>query len=83
MRAQFSAVYLFVVNLTGIGFGGTAVALITNYVFDNDNMLHYSMAIASTASGILSIVLLWMLLSIYRRAMNATERELAASPPGQ
>ena len=40
-------------------------------------MLHYSMAIASTISGILSIVLLWMLLSIYRRAMNETERALA------
>ena len=37
MRAQFSAVYLFVVNLTGIGFGGTAVALITDYVFRNDD----------------------------------------------
>lgn len=77
MRAQFSAVYLFVVNLTGIGFGGTAVALITDYVYRDDNMLHYSMAIASTISGILSILLLWMLLSIYRGAMNETERALA------
>jgi len=79
MRAQFSAVYLFVVNLTGIGFGGTAVALITDYVFRDDNMLHYSMAIASSLSGVLGIALLWKLLSIYRRAMNKTERELAGA----
>ncbi len=76
MRAQFSAVYLFVVNLTGIGFGGTAVALITDYVFGNDSMLHYSMAIVSGLSGALSIVLLRKLLSIYRCAMNESESAL-------
>ncbi len=80
MRAQFSAVYLFVVNLTGIGFGGTAVALITDFVFHNDAMLHYSMAIAATLSGVLSVLLLWVLLSIYRRAMDRQERE---RPGGQ
>ena len=77
MRAQFSAVYLFVVNLTGIGFGGTAVALITDYVFRNDAMLHYSIAIAAGVSGVVSVVLLWVLLSIYRRSMDLRERELA------
>ncbi|WP_446831686.1 MFS transporter [Candidatus Foliamicus sp.] len=78
MRAQFSAVYLFVVNLTGIGFGGTAVALITDYVFRSDDMLHYSIAIAAGASGVVSVALLWMLLSVYRRSMNERERELAS-----
>ena len=78
MRAQFSAVYLFVVNLTGIGFGGTAVALITDFVFRDDGMLHYSIAIAAGLSGLVSIILLWRLLAIYRRGMDARERELAA-----
>ena len=79
MRAQVSAVYLFVVNLTGIGFGGTAVALITDYVFRNDNMLHYSIAIAAGISGVISVALLWILLTIYRRSMDERERELAAA----
>ncbi len=77
MRAQFSAVYFFVVNLTGIGFGGTAVALITDFVFQDEAMLHYSIASAAALSGILSIILLWLLLSIYRRAMDVRERQLA------
>ena len=78
MRAQFSAVYLFVVNLTGIGFGGTAGALITDFVFHDDAMLHYSIAITAAVSGALSVVLLWLLLSIYRRGMDEREREIAA-----
>ena len=81
MRAQFSAVYLFVVNLTGIGFGGTFVALITDFVFRDEAMLHYSMATAAGLSGFVSIVLLWTLLSIYRRSMNARERQLASDTP--
>jgi len=78
MRAQFSAVYLFVVNLTGIGFGGTAVALITDFVFRDDGMLHYSIAIAAALSGAVSVILLWRLLGIYRRGMDDRERQLAA-----
>ncbi|MXW19753.1 MAG: MFS transporter [Gammaproteobacteria bacterium] len=77
MRAQFSAVYLFVVNLTGIGFGGTAVALITDFVFRDDDMLHYSIALTAGLSGLVSIILLWRLLAIYRRGMDAREQELA------
>ena len=78
MRAQFSAVYLFVVNLTGIGFGGTAVALITDFVFQDDGMLHYSIAITAALSGLVSVILLWRLLSIYRRGMDERERQIAA-----
>ena len=78
MRAQFSAVYLFVVNLTGIGFGGTAAALITDYVFRDDGKLHYSIALAAGLSGAISIVLLWRLLAIYRRSMDLREAQLAS-----
>ena len=45
MRGQASAVYLFVVNLIGLGLGPTAVALITDYVFRNDHAVHYSLLI--------------------------------------
>jgi MFS family permease len=39
MRGQVSAVYLFTVNLIGLGGGPTAVALLTDRVFHNDNMV--------------------------------------------
>lgn len=71
MRAQASALYLFVVALVSMGFGSTSVALITDFVFANDLKLHYSMAIVGAISGVLGLFFLWRLLPIYRRAMAA------------
>ncbi|MBK6599010.1 MAG: MFS transporter [Proteobacteria bacterium] len=50
LRAQVGALYLFFINLTGIGFGGTFTALFTDYVFGSDQMLHYSMAIVGAGA---------------------------------
>ena len=36
IRAQASAIYLLIGNMVGIGFGPTAIALITDYVFKDD-----------------------------------------------
>ncbi|MFK7958088.1 MAG: spinster family MFS transporter [Lysobacterales bacterium] len=70
MRAQMSAVYLFVVNLTGIGFGGTATALVTDFVFKDDNKLHWSMASIAAVGGILAAVLLAAALKPCRETMG-------------
>ena len=57
MRAQTSAIYLFVVALFSMGFGSTSVALITDFVFANDLKLHYSMAIVGRDQRRFRIVL--------------------------
>jgi MFS family permease len=72
MRAQVSAVYLFVVNLAGIGFGGTATALVTDYVFRDPLSLHWSMAVISVVAGLLSIVLLAMSIRPFRACVEKT-----------
>lgn len=71
MRAQVSAVYLFVVNLTGIGFGGTATALLTDYVFRDPMKLHLAMASIAAIGGTLAVVLLGLSLNPFRRAQAA------------
>ena len=57
MRAQASAVYLFVNNMVGLGLGPTAVALLTQYFFKDDTMVGYSLLsvsiISTAASGTL------------------------------
>jgi len=70
MRAQVSAVYLFVVNLAGIGFGGTATALVTDYVFRDPLSLHWSMAVISVGAGVLSIVLLSLSIKPFRACVE-------------
>ena len=45
LRAQAVSVYLLVVNLIGLGIGPTAVALLTDKVFGDDNAVGYSLAV--------------------------------------
>jgi MFS family permease len=60
MRGQASALYLFVINLIGLGLGPTAVALVTDYVFHNDNAVHYSLLIVGTIAHVGAALLLWL-----------------------
>ena len=71
LRAQVSAVYLFVVNLTGIGLGATVTALVTDYVFADDSMLRYAMTIVAAISGSLAILILWSAMAPFRNAAVA------------
>jgi len=66
MRGQTSAVYLFIVNLVGLGVGPTAVALVTDFVFANDLDLKWSMLIVGTIANLAAIVLLMAGLKPYR-----------------
>jgi hypothetical protein len=59
LRGQASAIYLFVVNLIGLGLGPTAVALMTDYVFRNDDAVRYSLLVVGTAAHLLAAGLLW------------------------
>lgn len=69
MRGQASAIYLFIVNLIGLGLGPTAVAMCTDYVFDDDAMLRYSLLIVSTAAGTTATILLWLGLKPFRNSI--------------
>jgi hypothetical protein len=44
-RGYRDAMYLVVVNLIGLRAGPTAVALLTDHLFHDDNMLRHSLAI--------------------------------------
>lgn len=60
MRGQASAVYLFVINLIGLGVGPTAVAMMTDYVFRDDYAVNYSLMTVSTLAHVASSLLLWL-----------------------
>jgi len=76
MRAQVSAMYLFVVNIIGLGLGPTVIALLTDHVFHNDNMLRYSLLIAATGAYLLSALLWWLGLKPFRRTVDHVEAAL-------
>jgi MFS family permease len=44
MRAQATAMFLFCTSIIGQGLGATSVALVTDFVFQNDQAIRYSLA---------------------------------------
>jgi MFS family permease len=65
-RARISAVMLFVVNLLAIGLGATYVALLTDRLFEDENLIHYALSLAAATVGPLILLALWR----YRLAVD-------------
>jgi len=59
MRGQASAIYLFVVNLIGLGIGPSAVAAATDWVFEDDQAVRYSLVSVATFAHLAAAALLW------------------------
>jgi MFS family permease len=74
MRAQVSALYLFVVNILGLGLGPTAVALLTDYVFRDDAAVRYSLSVVILVSLAFAVSLLWWGRGSYARSLAYRER---------
>ena len=70
MRGQASALYLFVINLIGLGLGPTAVALTTDYVFHDDKAIHYSLVFVGTVAHLGAATLLWIGLKHFQRSRD-------------
>lgn len=71
LRAMVSAMFLFLVNLAGIGMAPTVIALITDVGFGYDQAVKYSLAIAVGLAAPLSAFLLWKCLKPYREEVAA------------
>lgn len=79
MRGQTTAVYLFIVNLLGLGVGPTAVALVTDYVFADDNALRWSILIVGGFANLTAIVFLLAGMKPYRETYARLHAQSTAS----
>ena len=79
MRAQVSALYLFVVNIIGLGFGPTAVALVTDYGFRRDDAVAWSLTTVVALSLAAAVGLLGWGRGSYARSVAYRDRWLAAN----
>ena len=79
MRGQASAVYLFVVNLIGLGLGPTAVAAVTDYVFHDDLAVRYSLLIVTSIAHIAAGILLWLSLKPFLRSLDRLKQWMATN----
>jgi MFS family permease len=70
MRSQASALYLFVINLIGMGIGPWLVAWLTDYAFRDPKAVGYSLLAVGLASFSLGGLLIWLGLRPYRRSLE-------------
>lgn len=70
MRAQASAIYLFVVNLIGLGLGPSAVAACTDWIFRDETKLNLSLLFVATLAHIGASLLLFMARKPYERSLD-------------
>ena len=76
MRGQASAVYLFSVNIIGLGLGPTAVAFFTQHVFGRDSAVPYSLAIVTSAACALGAALLYAALKPFLVSLEGLKRHI-------
>ncbi len=78
MRGQISALYLFFVNIIGIGMGPTLIALATDHAFGDDAMLRYAMSLVAGASALLATAILALGQPAFRSSLRRAEAWRAA-----
>lgn len=74
LRGQVAAVFLLAINVAGLGFGATLVALLTDYVFAEPARIHHSLALASVITGAPALIALRLGLRPYRRALAEADQ---------
>lgn len=78
MRAQATSLMLLLVNVVGLGFGATFIALITDFMFQDDMALRYSIVVSSLIIAPLVIIILAYGLKHFRicvEEINALESQ--------
>ena len=71
VRALASAILLFILNLIGLGLGPTSVALFTDFVFQDESAIRYSLVLLYLIGGLMVTLLSWAVLKPYREAIAA------------
>ncbi len=77
IRAQLGAVFLFTVGIIGVTCGPILPALLTDYVFHDDNALRYSLSISTGIMGPIAFGVLWLGLREYRQCYADTAQDIA------
>ena len=70
MRAQVVAVFFVISTFSAIAFGATSVALVTDYVFRDENDLRYSLAIVCAITMSLATISLALGIKPYRKSLE-------------
>jgi MFS family permease len=74
MRGQAAAIFLFVINLVGLGLGPQILPLVTDYVFRDGMQIHFSLLTVTVTAEAGAFALLLLALPRFRRAIAYRDR---------
>jgi len=79
MRGQVTALWLFLFNFVGYGFGPTFIALITDYFFNDEARLPEALALSSGVLGTIAMIIIWSGMKSYGAMVRKIRLEEAAA----
>jgi MFS family permease len=82
MRGRAAAVFLFVINIVGLGLGPQILPLFTDYVFRDEMQIHLSLFSVTATAEVGAFVLLLLALPRFRRALVYRDRFMAERKRG-
>jgi MFS family permease len=78
MRGQVTALYLFVFSVIGMGLGPTFIAVFTDYVMGDENLLRYALAVSAGVMMPIAAFTMWKGVKPYGEAITDIKRREAA-----
>jgi Major Facilitator Superfamily len=79
MRGQVTALWLFLFNFVGYGFGPTMIALVTDYVFHDEGRLPEAMALSSGVLGTIAMIIIMSGMKSYGEMVRKIRLQEAAA----
>ena len=76
VRALSSAIFLFLINIIGLGLGPTIVALFNDFVFADENAIRFSLAALFTIGGVFALLFYWISYSTYKETVARLPKEM-------
>ncbi len=73
IRGQVTAIYYFVISMTGYTLGPTSVGLLNDYFFKDESMIRYSMTMVSITVGIIGIISGFKCIKHYRKHITESQ----------
>ena len=73
IRGQVIAVYFFVISMTGYTLGPTSVALLTDYVFQDESLIRYSISIVALVAGAIGVFAGFKCIPHYRKYISRVQ----------
>jgi MFS family permease len=75
VRALASAIFLFLINMIGMGLGPSFVAVFTDYVFHDESAIRFSLSALFVTGGAFALLFYWIAYRSYNKMISGLRME--------